>query len=331
MRVSIALASYNGAAFVAEQLDSFAAQTRLPDEVIVSDDRSKDTTREIVSAFAERVPFEVRLVINHDRPGLVGNFSNALEHTTGDLVFLSDQDDVWAPEKIARMTTLAEAYPEALCLMNDAWLADGALVVSGRSKLGEIRAAGLPDSAFVMGCCAVLRRELLDVALPIPPLMHAHDNWLVGIADQAGRVHRIAEPLQHYRLHGGNTSDFFVNRPRVPSRGARLLQRLQRALARFSSTSGFEGEYRFHAALVAQLEEKPGFGTPEMRSALAARLAVLSQRWDIRARPRLRRVGPVLRLWRQGGYGGGLGPVKDVILSGQPPRPTGQTRGCDER
>lgn len=331
MRVSIALASYNGAAYIAEQLDSFAAQTRPPDEVIVSDDRSADATREIVAAFAGRAPFAVRLLVNHERPGLAGNFSNALEHTTGDLVFLSDQDDVWAPEKLARMTALAEAHPEALCLMNDAWLADGALVASGRSKLGEIRAAGLPESAFVMGCCAALRRELLDFALPVPALMHAHDNWLVGIADQVGRVRRVSEPLQHYRLHGANTSDFFVNRPRVLSRGARLWQGLRRALARFSSTSGFQGEYRFHAALDERLSERPGFGTPEVRSALAARLAVLSQRWDIRTRPRLRRVAPVLRLWRQGGYGGGLGPVKDVILSGQPPRPTGQDGGCDER
>jgi glycosyltransferase involved in cell wall biosynthesis len=331
MRVSIALASYNGAAFIAEQLDSFAGQSRLPDEVIVSDDRSGDGTRDIVAAFAARAPFTLRLVVNESRPGLVGNFSNALEHATGDLVFLSDQDDVWAPGKIARMTALAQAYPDALCLMNDAWLADGALVASGRTKLGEIRAAGLPESAFVMGCCAALRRELLDFALPIPSLMRAHDNWLVGIADQAGRVHRVAEPLQYYRLHGGNTSDFFVNRPRVPSRGARLLHRVQRMLARFSSTSGFEGEYRFHAALDARLAAWPDFGTPGMRAAVAARLAVLSQRWDIRTRPRLRRVGPAFALWRQGGYESGLGPVKDVILPGQPPRPVGQAGGCGER
>jgi glycosyltransferase involved in cell wall biosynthesis len=330
MRISIAMATFQGAAHLREQLDSFSAQRRLPDELVVSDDCSSDETCEIVRDFSGSAPFEVRLEVNPVNLGLAENFSRALSMATGDLIFLSDQDDVWQENKIARMIELAEAHPNALCLMNDAWLSDGALNPSGQSKLNEIRAAGLSDRQFVMGCCAVLRRELLEFALPIPDLMWAHDNWLVGIADQVGRVERFAEPLQYYRLHGGNTSDFFVNRAKAQTKREELAERFKRGLARFSSTRGFEGEYRFHAAFAARLEERHSFGSQEMRRHVANRLSVLGARWDIRTRPRLSRIAPILRLLRERGYKGPLGPIKDMVLPAWGSRPDAQIR-TDQR
>jgi glycosyltransferase involved in cell wall biosynthesis len=331
VRVSIALATFQGAAHIREQLDSFAKQTRLPDELVVSDDGSRDETCNIVREFGDQAPFEVRLEVNPENIGFAANFSRALSMATGDLVFLSDQDDVWQENKIARMVELAEANPEMLCLMNDAWLADGALNPSGKTKLGQIRASGLPDSEFVMGCCAALRRRLLEFALPIPALMQAHDNWLVGIADQTGRVARFAEPLQYYRLHGGNTSDFFVNRATAQTRRGRLADRFQRTLARLSSTRGFEGEYRFHAAFAARLEERQDFGSKEMRKVVADKLSILGSRWDVRTRPRLLRIIPIIRFCKKRYYSGALGPIKDLILFRWGPRPDVQTAGTKEQ
>lgn len=325
MKISIAMATYNGAAHLREQLASFAAQTHLPDELVVTDDRSTDDTLDILRDFAETAPFDVRIEANPQNLGFAQNFNRALSLCTGDLVFLSDQDDVWKETKIAYMATLAAKTPGALCLMNDALMADGNLVPSGQSKLAEIRASGLPDSAFVMGCCAVLRRELLEFSLPIPALMRAHDNWLVGICDQVGRVTRVNEPLQYYRLHGGNTSDFFINRPRQLGWGERQLDRVQRALARITSTSGFEGEYRFYASFAERLKHHPDFCETTVAQKVAARLAVLTARWNIRTRPRLARMMPVLRLWRRAGYESKFGVLKDILLSSAPPRPDRQT------
>ena len=95
MKVSIALASYNGGAYILDQLKSFTTQSKLPDEVIVSDDCSTDNTVELIKKFAINAPFEIKIYVNESNIGYSRNFNNALSKTTGDLIFLSDQDDVW--------------------------------------------------------------------------------------------------------------------------------------------------------------------------------------------------------------------------------------------
>src|ERR1700751_1590888 len=95
MRVSIALAVYNGERFIAEQLESLANQTRLPDELIVSDDASTDQTVELIREFAARASFPVRLLLNDENVGCTRNFDRALRECNGDIIFLCDHDDVW--------------------------------------------------------------------------------------------------------------------------------------------------------------------------------------------------------------------------------------------
>ena len=111
MHVSIALATYNGSAFVAEHLDSLARQTRLPDELIVCDDCSADDTVEQVERFAGRAPFSVRIERNPANLTSTPNFEKALGLCTGDVIFFADQDDVWRPNKIAALTDVLAADP----------------------------------------------------------------------------------------------------------------------------------------------------------------------------------------------------------------------------
>src|ERR687894_3003245 len=101
-RFSVAMCTYNGARFVAEQLASVAAQTRPPDELVVCDDGSTDETCRLVEEFAARAPFPVRLFVNERNLGSTRNFGRAVALCEGDLVALSDQDDVWHPEKLER-------------------------------------------------------------------------------------------------------------------------------------------------------------------------------------------------------------------------------------
>lgn len=99
MQVSVAMASYNGAKYLQAQLQSLVEQERQPDELVVSDDASTDTTRDLLCAFAGAAPFRVALYRNAAQGGYGKNFARALSLCGGDLVFLCDQDDVWFPEK----------------------------------------------------------------------------------------------------------------------------------------------------------------------------------------------------------------------------------------
>src|SRR5213080_381833 len=98
--LSVALCTYNGAAYLGEQLDSIVAQSRPPDELVVCDDGSTDETVEVLETFLAEAPFPVRLQRNEANLGFVKNFEQAISLCTGDFVALSDQDDVWMPGKL---------------------------------------------------------------------------------------------------------------------------------------------------------------------------------------------------------------------------------------
>lgn len=331
MKISIAMTTYNGAAYVQAQLDSFARQTRLPDELVITDDGSTDETPDIVRAFAATAPFAVRYEINPGNLGFAQNFSRAMSLCTGDLIFLSDQDDVWFEDKLKTMIDLAVAEPGRACFMNDAVLADGSLNTRGHTKLGQIRAAGLSDATFVMGCCVVARRSLTDIALPVPPGAFSHDNWLVQLADVLDLTLRIETPLQYYRLHGRNVSDFFVNRVERPGLLDRLKARVLKVGKQWRSSLNLDRERLFLDTLAERLAERRAqcaalVGSDRAARAEAAvvrRLEVLTRRSAIRGLPAPARPADVVRLWRDGGYrvsGGLSGILKDMMAArGAPP------------
>jgi glycosyltransferase involved in cell wall biosynthesis len=131
-KVSIAMAVYNGERFIQEQLDSFLRQIRLPDELVVSDNASTDRTVEIVREFSECAPFRVRLFINNHNLGVAKNFERAIEESSGDLIFLSDCDDVWYPEKVVVMEQLLAKNQHIAIALCDADIVDEALHPSGQ-------------------------------------------------------------------------------------------------------------------------------------------------------------------------------------------------------
>src|SRR5690606_26514650 len=105
--LSIALAAWRGTAWLPEQLDSIARQTRLPDELVAVDDASGDGTADWLERYAETAPFPMRVLRNPTNIGYCRTFERALRETSGDLVFPCDQDDFWFPEKLAKMETWA--------------------------------------------------------------------------------------------------------------------------------------------------------------------------------------------------------------------------------
>src|SRR5713101_1538304 len=104
MYLSVAMCTYYGARFLQEQLESIAAQTRLPDELVVCDDRSADGSVEIVRNFAKSAPFPVQLEINETNLGAIKNFEKAIGLCEGETIALADQDDIWKPQKLSRLS-----------------------------------------------------------------------------------------------------------------------------------------------------------------------------------------------------------------------------------
>lgn len=310
LRISIAMATYNGSKYLREQLDSFLAQTRLPDELVITDDCSTDDSVEIIKAFAAKAPFEVRLGCNEKNLGYTANFNQALMKTTGDLVFLSDQDDFWFPEKLERMERYAVDWPAMLVLMNDAALTDDNLNELGLTKQGQIESAGMSESSFVMGCCAVVRRELLDICLPIPMHYKGHDGWIVKMAEGVGRKRVVADVLQWYRRHDQNESQFIANRTNKVTRGIVFRQMLMNAFLsddQHKQLSAASDQARCFLEGVRDASTRAAVKPLSAALSIYAvelerRLMVFKQRCKIREKPRLARLPAIIDLWRCDGY-----------------------------
>lgn len=121
---SVLLASFNGAGYIEAQLQSILSGTLLPDEIIVSDDGSRDETLAVVSGYAAHSPVPLRLLSHSGDSGVTANFTNAMRHSSGEILVLSDQDDIWHPERLERALTALEMHPHALLVHSDADLID---------------------------------------------------------------------------------------------------------------------------------------------------------------------------------------------------------------
>lgn len=216
MTASVALASFRGRAFIEEQLRSITSQSTPPVEVVVFDDASDDGTIEVVQDFASKSVVRVVVCRQPRNRGLIGNFESAIQATTGDIVFLSDQDDVWYPHKIAKVITIFDRNPAVGLVFSDADLVDQNLKPLGRTLWQSIgfsmveRDLMRSTHAFelllrrflVTGATLAFRRSLLDVVLPLSKHL-IHDAWIALTIAAVSQIECIDEPLIQYRQHAG--------------------------------------------------------------------------------------------------------------------------------
>lgn len=221
--ISVAMCTYNGEKYVAEQLESMAAQTRLPAELIICDDRSKDSTREIIEKFAASAPFPVKLHLNAENlgsssKGISKNFAQACAMCSGDLIVPSDQDDIWLPNKLAVMAEMMENDPELGGLFSDGQLVNeqgkpkGVLLsqTTGFTPHEQERLAGgdalplLMSMTKVYGSSMMFDSRLLNKVLPIPPNWW-FDAWVACVAAVYAKLAFIPEPLYLYRIHSAQS------------------------------------------------------------------------------------------------------------------------------
>lgn len=207
MRVSVAMAAYNGSRFLKEQLESVLPQLGKEDELVVSADPSSDGTGELLRLAAEK-DARIRVLQGPGR-GVCANFENALRACKRELVFLCDQDDVWLPGKVKKVGA-ALGEEGVLLVLHDAKVTDGELRVTCGSFFRQRgTAAGILRNLLrnsYVGCCMAFRRELLPHILPFPPDLPMHDQWIGLMAEKYGKVRLLREPLLLYRRHGENAS-----------------------------------------------------------------------------------------------------------------------------
>lgn len=214
LRISVAMCTYNGARYLPEQLESFLRQQRAPDEVVICDDVSTDDTPNLLEDFVRAAPFEVRLHRNSANLGYSRNFMKAVALCTGDIIALSDQDDVWYPHKLFRMEEWFLSHPEAGGVFSDGNLID---IVSARlpGTLWEsfrflpedqqrITAGNavpvLLQRNVVTGMAFAFRSSWRHVLSHMPD-QWPHDFWLALMLASEGRLLPCPEALVAYRVH----------------------------------------------------------------------------------------------------------------------------------
>lgn len=209
VRLSIAMATYNGAQFLETQLRSFLDQSRRPDQLVACDDGSSDETVAILEEFGRAAPFEVKVQRNPQNLGHEGNFGQAIALAEGDIILLADQDDRWDAGKLATVEQEFERHAEALLIVNDVRMTDGELNPTGPTLLGQLRSSGLigrDNRGLLIGCGTSFRSSLKPLVSPVPLLDYGHDTWVNEFAAMLGAKRIIGRPLQDYRRHVSNAS-----------------------------------------------------------------------------------------------------------------------------
>ena len=208
MNASIVMASYNGGKYIKDQLDSIVKQMNPDDELVISDDGSDDKTIEIIQQYEDKYR-NVKLVKGQHK-GISENFNNAILNSSNELVFLSDQDDVWRIDKLASIKKEFEKNRNVNVIMHNALYCDSKgepinmpdLFMLRRTKNGFIR--NLAKSTYY-GCCMAIRRNYLSKIMPLPSNV-PYDQYIGICAEYDKCALLIAQELIYHREHDNNVS-----------------------------------------------------------------------------------------------------------------------------
>lgn len=247
MRISVALATYEGERYVRQQLDSIAAQTRLPDELVVGDDRSVDATAAVIEDFVRESPFPVAVRVNDRRLGTARNFEAVIRRCTGEVIALADQDDLWAPAKLELIERALSASSATGLVFSDCELIDEFSRSLGITGWESVRLTARDRNAIdrgdafrtlverqhriggtVTGATLAFRARYSALILPFPELLPEsgkgmlHDAWITLLISAVAPVESLPALLVEHRQHQdqqiGMRPDAIAIRPRWRAR-----------------------------------------------------------------------------------------------------------------
>lgn len=227
---SVVLCTYNGAQYIVEQLQSIIEQTIKPNQIVISDDHSTDNTMEIIKQFIDtNREQKIEFVLTDNPPenrGVTGNFENGIKHANGEIIFLSDQDDVWHKEKIASVMSVFNSHEDANVVVHNAQFlkkstegfdVENLFFYGLQSKaigdyLNKDNVKKLLRSDFlnlvlqtplINGMCMAIKNDYAHSIMPFPK-KSIHDHWIAVCAIADDSLYAVNQCLAYYRIHDKN-------------------------------------------------------------------------------------------------------------------------------
>jgi glycosyltransferase involved in cell wall biosynthesis len=301
--LSVALTTYNGCPFIGPQLQSIAAQTRPPDEIVIGDDQSQDDTPLVSERFAATSEIPTHFHRNPKRLGIARNFEHVVRRCRGDIVVFADQDDVWLPHRLATLEAALRDAPDALGVFSNGLFIDErgarlpgtlfdrcAFDAGARLRFGRDGALGeLVRRNVVTGATLAVRRSALLPLLPFDAFW-PHDYYMALGLSVLGRLLVIEDPLICYRRHARQHTGF----PAKSWRGVLQLVRGQSAAACARESAAFE-------QLCLRLISLGVDDRAPVIEVLRGKRRILAQRAEMR-RQRIRAPALMWRGLRDGSY-----------------------------
>ena len=203
--ISVCIATYNGERYIRQQIESIVCQLNVDDEIIVSDDGSTDGTLDIVKGIGDK---RIKIIEGPGRKSPILNFECALKASKGDFIFLSDQDDVWKPDKVEICMKWLKTYH---CVVSDAEVTNNRLkpLYPSLYDIMQVRQGRIYNTIWkngYTGCCMAFRRIVLEASLPFPKNIPMHDIWIGNVAAYKYNVIFIPDRLIHFRRHENTIS-----------------------------------------------------------------------------------------------------------------------------
>lgn len=208
------MTTYNGEQFVSEQISSILPQLQPHDELIICDDCSADATLSIIQSFDDP---RIKLIQNHTQFGINKNIEQALTLASGDYLFISDQDDIWLPEKVNEILHTFSQNPKTTLVATNSQAIDESGTALGILSSLQMKSGQAPKYQRVTsnlmynkyrGCTLAIRREALAFTLPIPENVPMYDWWIGLINEMHGKSYFIEKPLVQYRRHEANLTPY---------------------------------------------------------------------------------------------------------------------------
>ena len=218
MKLSVALCTFNGQAFLERQLNSILNQTRQIDEIIVCDDGSSDLTVSILNKYASNYPDIFKIFVNDQNLNVSKNFEKAMILCHGDYIFLADQDDLWKTDKVAKILKVFEQNPTAEGVFSNADLIDDndnlltpeltlwdtvRFLEKESQKPIDLFKLLVIKGNYVTGATLCVKKEVLDFCVPFKIIdkIFLHDEWLAFVLSHRKALFYSTEKLISYRIH----------------------------------------------------------------------------------------------------------------------------------
>lgn len=210
IRVSVAMAVYNGEKYIEEQINSILGMMQSNDEIIISYNASEDRTLDIIRKYEEG---DHRIhVVYDDGQSVETNFNNAVKNCSGDYIFLCDQDDIWINDKVNQIVAYFEKHPKTAIVVSDGYFSDEELAIKG-SIFETLHTSASRYRNFIkgtyLGCEMAFRKKIKAKVFPVPIVNPpvAHDLWLGVFGVSYGNLDLMEEKLIIHRMHKCNVSN----------------------------------------------------------------------------------------------------------------------------